>query len=144
MPVTMQFDAIPNKTYNGKISKIDLAGDVASNAVTFTVTAELTDGDALVKPGMSANVTIIVKKVDNAVLVPNRAILSLNGKHTVQVFKNGQITPVEVQVGVVTDTASEILSGLNAGDTIVITTGGTPAAGGFGGGGGAVVRTGGG
>ena len=149
MPVTMQFDAIPNKTYNGKIVKVNLAGDVASNAVTFTITAELTDANEQVKPGMSANVTIIVKQVQNALLVPNRAIVTANGVHTVQVFRNGQVSSVQVQVGATSDTVSEVLSGLSEGDSIVFAgTSGTPAAGGAfrtgggggGGGGGAPVR----
>ena len=144
LPVTMQFDAVPNKTYHGKVVKVNLAGDVVSNAVTFTITAELTDADLLVKPGMSATVTVVVKQVDNAILIPNRAILNLNGKHMVSVLQNGQVSQVEIQVGAASDTVSEVLSGLNEGDTIIFTSAsGTPAAGGFrvgaggGGGGGA-------
>jgi multidrug efflux pump subunit AcrA (membrane-fusion protein) len=108
---------------------------VASNAVTFTITTELTDADAQVKPGMSATVTIIVKQVENALLVPNRAIRTFNGKHIVNLLQNGQITPVEVQVGATTDTVSEILSGLQEGDTIAFSTASgtttTRSAGGF-------------
>jgi HlyD family secretion protein len=121
LPVSMQFDAIPGKTYKGKVSKVNLAGEVASNAVTFTITAELTDADVQVKPGMSASVSILVKQVENALVVPNRAIRNLNGKHTVNLLQFGQIVPVEVQVGATTDTVSEILSGLKEGDTLVFT-----------------------
>ncbi len=143
LPVTMKFDAIPGKTYKGKVAKVNLAGEVASNAVTFTITTELTDGDAQVKPGMSATITIIVKQVENALLVPNRAIQTFNGKHMVNLLQNGQVTPVEVQVGAASDTVSEILSGLKEGDTLMFssaTTTNNPT-GGFGpGGGGTRIR----
>ena len=135
MPVTMQFDAIPNKTYHGKVVKVNLAGEVASNAVTFTITTELTDADALVKPGMSANVTVIVKQVTNALLVPNTAVRTFNGRSLVTLMQNGQPTPTQVTVGVVSDTVSQIVSGLNEGDTIELPTASGTTTGGFGGGG---------
>ena len=144
MPVTMQFDAISGKTYHGQIVKINLAGDTTSNAVTFTVTAELTDADALVKPGMSATVTIIVRQTKGVLAVPNRAIFSLNGKHFVRLVTNGIPAQVEVQVGIVTDTVTEIVSGIQEGDTIALPSATTTS--GFGGGGfggGAVIRGGG-
>lgn len=124
MPVTMQFDAILGKTYNGKVVKVNLAGDTASNAVTFTVTTEIIDADEQVKPGMSATVSIIVQQTENALVVPNRALTNLDGKHTVRVLRNGIPSRVEVEIGTATDSVTEIVGGdLNEGDTIVLTTG---------------------
>ena len=45
-PAAITFDAIPNKTYIGKVTKADLAGTVGQNSVTFTVTVQLADADA--------------------------------------------------------------------------------------------------
>lgn len=140
MPITVQFDAISGKTYNGKVVKVNLAGDTSSNAVTFTVTTELTDADELVKPGMSATVSIIVEKKDNALVVPNRAISTRNGKHYVRVLSGGAPAEIEVQIGTVTDTVTEITGGdLQEGDLIALTTSTTTTStrtggGGFGGG----------
>jgi hypothetical protein len=61
----------------------------------------------------------------NVLLVPNRAVTSTNNRHIVYVLKNGTPTPVEVQVGASSDTATEIVSGLKAGDTVVLNPSGT-------------------
>ena len=71
-PVTLTLDAIPNKTYHGQVTEVSQAGDTSSGAVNFTVTAKLTDGDAQVKPGMTAAVNIVTNQVKDQLLVPNR------------------------------------------------------------------------
>jgi HlyD family secretion protein len=121
-PVTVQFDAIQGKTYDGKLTKVNLAGDVSSNAVNFTVTAELTSADAMVKPGMTAVVTIMINQKENALIVPNTAIHELNNNKVVYVESLGSgVRPVQIEVGMVTDTASEVTGGnLKAGDTLVL------------------------
>jgi len=135
MPVTMQFDAILGRTYNGKVVKVNLAGDAASNAVTFTVTTEVTDADEQVKPGMSATVNITVEQVADVLVVPNRALTSTDGKYSVRVLENGIPRRVEVQIGAATDSVTEIVSGdLQEGDLLVLTTSTTTTTGGPGGG----------
>ena len=121
-PATITFDAIPNKTYNGKVLSIDLAGTSASSSVNFTVTVQLTDADAQVKPGMSANVTVTTNKVENALVVPNTSIFTeTNGQQYVYLVQNGATTKLTVTVGVASDSATQITSDtLKAGDTIVL------------------------
>jgi HlyD family secretion protein len=121
-PATVTFDAIPNKTYNGKVLSIDLAGTSANSSVNFTVTVQLTDADAHVKPGMSANVTVTTNKVENALVVPNTSIFTeTNGQQYVYLVQNGATTKLPVTVGVVSDSATQITSDtLKAGDTIVL------------------------
>jgi HlyD family secretion protein len=141
---SITFDAIPNKTYTGKVTKTDLAGTTSQSSVNFTVTVQLTDADALVKPGMAANVTIITNKVDNALLVPSTSIFSDdNGQQYVYLVQNGTPVKVTVTVGAVSDSTTQIISDtLKAGDTIVLSfASSTSSGGGFrfglGGGGGA-------
>jgi HlyD family secretion protein len=141
------FDAIPNKIYTGKVIKTDLAGTVAQSSVSFTVTVQLTDADALVKPGMSANVTIVTNKVDDALLVPSTSIFTdTNNKPYVYLVQNGAVTQVPVTIGAVSDSTTQITSDtLKAGDTIVLSfASSSSSSGGFGGfglGGGRVVRS---
>ncbi len=120
-PVTLAFDAVQGKTYNGKITKINGVGDSTSGAVNFTVTVEVTDADELVKPGMTAAVTIRVKEVKDALLVPNRAVRVIDGQRVVYILKEGVLTPVEVRLGASSDAFSEVVGGdLQEGDTIVL------------------------
>lgn len=119
---TITFDAIPNKTYTGVVTKTDLSGTVAQNSVSFTVTVQLSDADALVKPGMAANVTIVTNEVQDALLVPSTAIfMDDNNQQFVYLVKGGALTQVPVSVGAVSDTASQVTSdNLQEGDTIVL------------------------
>jgi len=146
-PATITFDAIPNKTYNGKVINTDLAGTVGQNSVNFTVTVQVTDADALVKPGMSSNVTIITNQVQDALLVPSTAIFTDNsGQSVVYLVRNGTLTAVPVTVGAASDTTTQITDDtLKAGDTIVLSfasSSSSTGGGGFGpfGGAGVIIR----
>lgn len=119
--VSITFDAVQGKTYTGQVSQVNQAGDDKSGAVNFTVTVELTDADELVKPGMTAAVTISVKELTDALLVPNRAVRVLDGKRMVYILKNNLPTAVEVRLGATSDTNSEVVGGdLKEGDLIVL------------------------
>jgi HlyD family secretion protein len=133
-PATITFDAIPNKTYTGKVITTDLAGTTAQSSVNFNVTVQVTDPDATVKPGMSANVTIVTNKVDSALLVPSTSIFSdANGQPYVYLVQNGATTKVPVTIGAVSDSTTQITNNtLKAGDTIVLSFASTTSSSGFG------------
>jgi|SRR5271157_652455 len=119
--VTLTFDAIQGKTYNGAVVTVAQAGDVVSGAVNFTVTVQLSDADAQVKPGMTAAVTIIVKQLDNVLLVPNGSVRQVNNEQVVYVLANGVVQQVSITLGATSDTVSEVLSGdLKVGDQIIL------------------------
>jgi len=120
-PVTLTFDAISGKTYNGQVVEVSQAGDLSSGAVNFTVTAKLTDGDAQVKPGMTAAVNIVTNQVNGQILVPNQAVRLVNGKRVVYILVNGIPKLVEVTLGVSSDTQSVVLkSDLKVGDLVIL------------------------
>jgi HlyD family secretion protein len=120
-PVTLTFDAIAGKTYNGKVVEVAQAGNSVQGAVDFTVTVALTNADKSVKPGMTAAVTITVKQVNNVLLVPSRAVRLVNNQLVVYVLINGQPQAVNVTLGASSDTMSEVVSGnLKAGDIIIL------------------------
>lgn len=121
-PVTLTFDAAPNKTYNGVVSKVDLAAKKGTSGVNFDVTVTLTDADELVKPGMSAAVTITVKQVTDTLIIPNRAIRMVDGgQRVVYVLRNGLPVPVIVRLGATADANSQVVGGdLKVGDQIIL------------------------
>jgi len=120
-PVTLTFDAVAGKTYHGKVEEADQVGNAVQGAVNFTVTVVLTDPDASVKPGMTATVSIIVKQLSNALLVPDRAVRLVKNQHVVYVLQDGQPQMVKITLGASSDTQREVASGdLKAGDVVIL------------------------
>jgi HlyD family secretion protein len=120
-PVTLTFDAILNKEYNGKVVEVSRVGNLTTGLVNFTVTVELLDSDEDIRPGMTAAANIIVEQIPDALLVPNRAVRLRNGQRVVYVLKNNIPTPVNISIGASSDDVSEILEGdLAEGDTLVL------------------------
>ena len=129
----LTLDAVPNKTYNGVVTKVGPVGTVVSGVVNFEVTVELLNPDTSVKTGMTSAVNIITNQIDNILLVPNRAIRTTNGRSQIYLLQNSVAVPVNIVVGATNDTQSEIRSGnVKAGDLVILNP---PAAatGGFGG-----------
>ncbi|MBN2547641.1 MAG: efflux RND transporter periplasmic adaptor subunit [Anaerolineales bacterium] len=120
--VTMTMDAIRGKKYNGNVSKIALIGSESSSLVNYTVTVELADPDDQVRPGMTAEVEIIVERNQTTLLIPNQAIQVKDGKQIVYILKPGEgMAPVEITTGASSDTFTELASGeLKPGDMIVL------------------------
>ncbi len=120
--VTLSFDAILGKVYNGEVIKVSQAGTVIGGVVNFTVTVELTDADEMVKPGMTAAVNIVVKEIEDAVLVPNRAVRLVDGNRVVFMLgEDGKPMKVEILLGSSSDTMSVVIGGdLKEGDQIIL------------------------
>lgn len=119
--VSLTFDAIPGKEYHGKVRDVAPVGTTNQGVVDFTVTVELTDADAAVRPGMTAAVNVVVSQLNNVLLAPNRAVRVVNGQRVVYVLRNGQPVSVNVTLGPSSDTNSQVLQGdLKEGDPIVL------------------------
>jgi HlyD family secretion protein len=120
--VSVTFDALRGKNYNGEVVEIAAIGAESQGVVNFTVTVELSDPDSDVRPGMTSSVEIVVSKNDHALLVPNQALKYEDGVQVVYVVgSGGEMLPVEVKLGASSDTYSEVLFGdLQAGDQILL------------------------
>ncbi|HZW05221.1 MAG TPA: hypothetical protein VFF68_14910, partial [Anaerolineaceae bacterium] len=82
---------------------------------------EMTDADEAVLPAMTSAVNMVVDQLDNVLTVPNRAVRLQDGQRTIYLLRNGQLVPVRVEIGAISDTHSEILSGdVKAGDVVVL------------------------
>ncbi len=129
----LTLDALPGKTYTTTIASIDPVGTVTSGVVNYLVTANLTDPDGDVLPGMTATINVETDSRTNVLLAPLRAIHTQGTTKTATVLYNGQQILVPVTTGLSDNTSVEITSGLKAGDEVVLnaTTTTTPR-GGFG------------
>ncbi len=126
-PVTVTFDAVLDREYEGIVVEVGLAGSIAQGVVTFPVTIELIDPDAEVRPGMTAAVNFIVSQLESVLLVPNRAVRLIEGERAVYILGAGPgrgpagLTPVMIELGASSDLYSEVVSGdLREGDLIVL------------------------
>lgn len=119
--VTLSFDAILGKDYQGQVTKVSQAGTVANGVVNFSVTVELTDADEQVKPGMTAAVNIVVKEIKDAVLVPSRAVRLVDNDYVVYILKDGMPQQVKIRLGSSSDTMSVVVGGdLKEGDDVIL------------------------
>jgi HlyD family secretion protein len=119
--VVLTFDAISGQEYHGKVVDVDRVGTTNQGVVDFNVTVELLDATELVKPGMTAAVNIIVERLQDVLLVPNRAVRVKDGQRVVYLLKNGVPESVAITLGSSSETDSEVVEGeMNAGDLIVL------------------------
>ncbi|MBI4552970.1 MAG: efflux RND transporter periplasmic adaptor subunit [Candidatus Latescibacteria bacterium] len=72
--VTFTVDAYPDQQFGGQVSQIRLAPVTVQNVVTYTVIVDVPNPDMKLKPGMTANVTILVAQRENVLKVPTIAL----------------------------------------------------------------------
>lgn len=117
----LTFDAISDRQYSGKVIEVGRVGTSLQGSVNFTVTIELIDADEAVRPGMTAAVNIVVKQLDDVLMVPNRAVRLLNEQRVVYKLVNGTPQVVNITLGATADLNSEILDGdIKEGDTVIL------------------------
>jgi len=120
-PVTIHLDALPNVEYNGMVTEIANFGKATGGTVNFTVTVEILSPDASIKPGMTASVVVTTRQEESSLLVPTRAVSSLNGQTVVYLLKDGFPAPVAVVTGSAEGPDTQITVGaIEAGDLVVL------------------------
>ena len=149
---TITLDALPNQTFTGKVLEIDTNQTVVNNVVTYYAKVSFDTAPEVVKPGMTASVSVVLDKRDDVITLPTSAVSTTGTSETVTVkAKNGTESARSITIGLRGDSAVEITSGLSAGDQVVTTSaasssatrglpGGAGLGGGLGGGGGGGLR----
>ena len=72
--VEFTVDAFPYRTFHGKVTQVRNSPLTVQNVVTYDAVVEVNNADLKLKPGMTANVSIVVARRDNAVKIPNVAL----------------------------------------------------------------------
>ncbi len=116
-PVEVAVDAIPGKTYPGRVTFIHPTVDEKTR--TITARAEVMNRDGALRPGMYA--TAMVRPATAKVLtVPTQAVLPTGTQNLVFVNRgDGRFMPRAVAVGMRSDSLVEIVSGLKPGDEVI-------------------------
>ena len=126
--VQITADAVPDKTYVGTVTRVSMKGKSDGGTTTYPVTIRIDDTDGL-RPGMNANAEIVVAEANNALVVPNAAVVrgsyvlvtkdspSAANADTAMEAPEGFVY-VPVKTGVSDDDYTQIVSGIQEGDTI--------------------------
>lgn len=109
----------------GTVTGIDPVGSGSgqNGVVAFAVEVSLDAPPAGLRPGMSADITIVAASAQDVLSIPSRALSGSGRNYTVRVVAaDGTVSTKPVQVGLVTSSLTEITSGLQAGDVVVTGT----------------------
>jgi multidrug efflux pump subunit AcrA (membrane-fusion protein) len=122
-PVSLSIDSLTGQRLTGSVAEIDTTSTVVSNVVTYNALVSFDSVPAAVKPGMTASVAVITASRDNVVAVPSAAISTSGGQSTVTVRAGGKDEVRPVVTGLKGDGTTEVASGLNDGDQVVMSVG---------------------
>ena len=141
--VTFTVDAWPEKTFTGTVAQVRNSPIVTQNVVTYNVVVLVDNRELLLKPGMTANVSIEVKKFGNVLKIPNAALRyrpaakaaeagsggkpqgngkskEAGGQRAYTLGKDGKPVPVRVKTGISNGTFTVLVEGdLKEGDLLI-------------------------
>ena len=145
--VDFTVDAFPTQTFHGKVVQVRNAPITVQNVVTYDTVIGVSNPHLKLKPGMTANVSIIVARKDNVLQIKNAALRyrpaegasaevgtksppSAGGRgmgrreqktseRTVYVLSGSRLTPVQIKTGISDGIVTEVVEGLKEGDGVV-------------------------
>jgi HlyD family secretion protein len=146
MKVNFTVDAYPARTFHGIVHQVRNSPVTVQNVVTYDTVISVNNDDLKLKPGMTANVSIVVAQHDSILRVPNAALRfrppdaakapgagtpppgaspTPHGKHegsrTLYTLSPGATSPepVQVHLGISDGINTEVLDGLKEGDVVI-------------------------
>src|SRR5216117_81034 len=145
--VDFTVDAFPMQTFHGKVVQVRNAPITVQNVVTYDTVIGVSNPDLKLKPGMTANVSIIVAHKDNVLQIKNAALRyrpadatpaelgsrspapagtrgstgreRRTSERTVYVLSVGRPQPVQIKTGISDGVVTEVIEGLKEGDRVV-------------------------
>jgi len=121
-PVEMTLDALPDRTFPGRIDALD--SQVDPNGRSLRVRASVKDNDAMLRPGMFARSRVVFAVRENAIVVPEEALVPLGTRQLLFKVIDGpdgkkMSQRIEAKIGLRQPGKVEILEGLAPGDQVV-------------------------
>jgi HlyD family secretion protein len=145
--VDFTVDAFPTRTFHGKVVQVRNAPITVQNVVTYDTVIGVSNADLKLKPGMTANVSIVVAHKDGVLQIKNAALRyrptevtsgqtmarsaapasarAVAGRdrraseRTVYVFSGSRPQPVQIKTGISDGVVTEVIEGLKEGDRVV-------------------------
>src|SRR5213593_1499291 len=145
--VDFTVDAFPMRTFHGKVVQVRNAPITVQNVVTYDTVIGVSNPDLKLKPGMTANVSIIIAHKDNVLQIKNAALRyrpaeatpgevrarspapagarggagreQRTSERTSYVLSSGRPQPVQIKTGISDGVVTEVIEGLKEGDSVV-------------------------
>jgi len=117
-------DALPDEEVKGSVVFISPVGTIRAGVVSYGTTITLENPIAKLRDGMSATAEIIIERRDDVLLIPNRANRGTLENPMVVVLVDGQQEEREITLGLTDGINTEVLSGLQEGEKVVLPTSG--------------------
>ncbi len=126
--VTYTLDGYPDSVFRGKVTQVRISPTTVSNVVTYSVIVEVNNKDLKLKPGMTANVSIITSKNEDVLCAPSIALKytpETSGKkyqsQGLWILSDNRPKRVNITTGSSDDTNIEVISkSLKVGDKVII------------------------
>jgi RND family efflux transporter MFP subunit len=116
--VTVIVSAVGEEPFTGTIATISPAADSLSS--TFPISIEISNSEHKLKPGMFAEAKLVLETKEGVLVLPKQAVIDSGDKKYVYVVKDNKAIQTEITTGIEDDERVEIVSGLQAGDMIVL------------------------
>ncbi len=117
--VTITSDSLGDKILSSTVSSISPAAEIVNNISIFKVSAIIDNKENILKPGMSADIAILIKS-DKGLIVPSKAVSSIRTRSYIKVFEGGEIVTKKIKTGADNGINIVVLDGLNEGDLVVV------------------------
>jgi RND family efflux transporter MFP subunit len=123
--VKVSVDAFPDEQLTGVVIKVAVVADSANSFMNpdlkvYPTTIKIDGTHDWLRPGMSAEIDILVRSLEDVVYVPIQAVTYYDDKRVVYVSNRGRAERREIEVGTFSDSYIEILSGLEAGEEVLL------------------------
>jgi RND family efflux transporter MFP subunit len=115
----IEVDAYPGKEFTGSVTRLSQALDMSTR--TMPVEIDIANKDHILKPGMFASVSLIIKERENILTIPVQAMLSDTSGNFVYLAGQGKAHRQNIQAGVEQDSFIEVVSGLTDTDSLITT-----------------------
>jgi multidrug efflux pump subunit AcrA (membrane-fusion protein) len=118
---TVAVDSMEGTELAGEVTRVSvLPSEGSSGVVEYPATILLTQSAKGLRAGMSASAEVVVEQVKDAVTVPSEAITAVGSSKTVTVEEDGREVTKTVKTGLEGDETTEVISGLKAGQTLIL------------------------
>ena len=117
-PLQLTLDAVPNKIYAGQVLAINPLLD--ANGRSIVIRAAVKNTGATLRPGMFARVSLLSSQVQNGLTIPEQALIPVGDDVFLYKVADGRALRTKVEIGQRRTGFAEIVSGLAAGDVVVI------------------------
>ena len=118
MKAKIRTESYPGRVFEGRVEKINSALDLSTR--TLQAEVYIHNADRSLKPGMFANVEVVLLEKPQTLVIPREAVIAAGSEISVFVVEGKQAVRKPITLGYEQDQSVEILNGLNEGDQVII------------------------